>query len=64
MYGIILKSYFPLSNDKNSMSILLCRHKQYNCDYMYLLFTRKRKLSVENITFYILKNVQNINTSL
>ena len=27
---------------------------------MYCLYTRKRKISVENITFYPLKSVQNI----
>ena len=27
---------------------------------MYYLFTGKHKISVENITFYLLKNVQNI----
>ena len=28
---------------------------------MYCLYTGKRKISVENITFYLLKSVQNIN---
>ena len=28
---------------------------------MYCLYTGKRKISVENITFYVLKSVQNIN---
>ena len=30
---------------------------------MYCLYTEKRKISVENITFYLLKSVQNINNS-
>ena len=30
---------------------------------MYCLYTGKRKISVENITFYLLKSVQNINNS-
>ena len=30
---------------------------------MYCLYTGKRKISVENITFYLLKIVQNINNS-
>ena len=30
---------------------------------MYCLYTGKRKISVENVSFYILKSVQNINIS-
>ena len=30
---------------------------------MFCLYTGKRKISVENITFYLLKSVQNINNS-
>ena len=30
-------------------------------EYMYCLDTGKRKISVENIPFYLLKNVQDIN---
>ena len=40
------------------MRMFVCRHEKYYCEYMYCLYTAKRKLSVENITF--LKNVQNI----
>ena len=31
--------------------------KKYYCEYMYCLYTGKRKISVENITFYLLKSV-------
>ena len=30
---------------------------------MYCLYTEKRKIAEENITFYLLKSVQNINNS-
>ena len=30
---------------------------------MYCLYTGKRKIPVENITFYLLKSVQNINNN-
>ena len=33
------------------------------CEYMYCLYTGKRKISVENITFYLWKSVQNIKNS-
>ena len=32
----------------------------YYCEYIYFLYTGKRKIAVENITFYLLKRVQNI----
>ena len=38
-------------------------YEKYYCEYMYCLYTEKRKMSVENITFYLLKSVQNINNS-
>ena len=38
--------------------------RKNNCEYMYCLYTGKRKISVENLTFYLLKRVQNINNSL
>ena len=37
--------------------------QNYYCEYMYCLYTGKRKISVENITFYLWKIVQNIKNS-
>ena len=37
--------------------------KKCYCEYMYCLYTGKRKISEENIAFYLLKSVQNINNS-
>ena len=37
--------------------------RKYNCEYMNCLYTGKREISVENITFYPLKSVQNIKNS-
>ena len=57
MFGIILESYLP--------AMLWC----FNADTkniivnMYRLYTGKRKILVENITFYLLESVQNINIS-
>ena len=34
-----------------------------SCEYMYCLFTGKRKISVENITFYLWKSVKNTKNS-
>ena len=64
MFGIILKSYlFLLCYGTNFMRILQCRHEKYYCELMYCLYTGKRKIIMENITFYLLKSVQNINNS-
>ena len=57
MYDIILKSYFS--------SMLWHKFREdIIVQYMYCLHTGKRKISVENIVFYLLKSVQNINNSL
>ena len=45
------------------MAQISCRHEKYYCEYMYCLYTGKRKMLVENLTFYLLKSVQNINNS-
>ena len=63
MFGIILKSYLFSMLWHNFMRLLWCRHEKYYCEYMYCSYTEKRKISVENITFYLLKSVQNINDS-
>ena len=44
--------------------VIIIQTRKYYCKYMYCLYTGKRKISVENITFYALKSVQNINNSL
>ena len=36
------------------------KREQYYCEYTHCLYTGKRKISVENITFYLRKSVQNI----
>ena len=58
-----LLAIFSLCYDINFVKILYCRHEKYYCEYMYCLFSGKRKISVENITFYLLKRVQNNNNS-
>ena len=47
----------------NFTRIFKCRHEQTYCEYMYCLYTGKRKISVKSITFYLLKSVHNINNS-
>ena len=42
---------------------IIMQRRKYYFEYMYCLYTGKRKLSMENITFYLLKNVQNIYNS-
>ena len=42
---------------------IIMQSRKYYCEYMYCLHTRKSKISVENITFYFFKSVQNINNS-
>ena len=61
MFGIILKCYF--ASGTNVSRMFYCRREKYYCEYMYSLYTGKRKISVKNITFYLLKSVQNINNS-
>ena len=65
MFGIILKSY--LSSSSMLWHIfhenVIMQTKIYYCEYMYCLYNGKRKISVENITFYLMKSVQNINNS-
>ena len=61
MFGIVLKSQFSSMlwhtfHEDIIMQIVYCK-------YMYFLYTGKRKISVENIIFYLLKSVQNINNS-
>ena len=64
MFGIILKSYLSSMFWHNfHEDIIMQTRKKYYCEYMYWLYTGKRKISVENITFYLLKSVQNINNS-
>ena len=64
----VLSMVFYLSNVFTNpilclVSFLILQYRQviYYCEYKYCLYTRKRKFSVENITFYPLKSVQNIN---
>ena len=54
------RAIFPLCYGTNFIRILSCRYEKYYCKYMYCLYTGKRKISVENKTFYLLKSVQNI----
>ena len=60
MFGIISKSFLPLCYSTNFMKMLWYKQEKYYCEYMYCLYTGKRKISVENITFYLWKSVQNI----
>ena len=63
MFGIILKNYLSSMLWHKYDLDILCRHENYYCKYMYCLYTGKREISAENITFYFLKSVQNINNS-
>ena len=55
MFGIILKSY-PSSMlwHKFNEDIIMQTRKKYR-EYMYCLYNGKRKISVEYVTFYLLK---------
>ena len=37
--------------------------QKYYCEYVYCLYTGKRKISVENLTIYLWKRVKNIKNS-
>ena len=63
MFGIILKKYFSSMLLHNFHEDIIMQTQTYYYEYMYCLYTGKRKMSVENITFYLLKSVQNINNS-
>ena len=58
-----LRAIFLLCHSTNVMRMLWYKQIKYYCEYMYYLYTGKRKLSVENITFYLWKSVQNIKNS-
>ena len=60
MFGIILKSYLSSMFWKRIHEDIIMQTRKNYCEYMYCLYTGKRKILVENI-FYILKSVQNIN---
>ena len=64
MFGIILKSIPSSMLWHKFHEDIIMQTRKYHCEYMYSLYTGKRKISVENITFYLLKYVQNINNSL
>ena len=57
------RAIFLLCYSTNLMRMLWCKHEKYYCEYMYCLYTWKRKISVENITFYLWKSVQSIKNS-
>ena len=61
MFGIILKNYLSSMIWHRFYEDMIMQTRKIYCEYMYCLYTEKRKISVENITFYLLKSVQNIN---
>ena len=63
MFGIILKRYLSSMLWHKFYEDIIMQTRKYYCEYMYCLYTGKRKISVENITFDLLKSVQNINNS-
>ena len=63
MCCIILKSYLSSMLWHKFNEYIISRHEKYYCEYMYCSYTGKRKISAENITYYLLKSVRNINNS-
>ena len=63
MFGTIVKRYLSSMLWHHFHVNIIMQTQKYNCEYMYCLYTGKRKISEENIAFYLLKSVQNINNS-
>ena len=63
VFGIIVKSYLSSMLLHSFHEDIIMQTRKYYCEYMYCLFTGKRKISVENISFNLLKSVQNIKIS-
>ena len=53
MCGIILKNYLSSMLWHKFNELIIMRTQKYYCEYMYCLYTGKRKISVE-IIYYIL----------
>ena len=63
MCGIILKSYLSSMLWHKFNEYIIMQPQKYYCEYMYCLYTEKCQIAVENITYNLLKSVQNINNS-
>ena len=63
MFGIILKSHLSSILWHKFHEDIIMQTQTIYCEYMYCLYTGKPKISVKNITFYLLKSVQDINNS-
>ena len=63
-FGIILKSYLSSILWHKFHEDIIMQTRKYYCECMHCLYTGKRKISVENVTFYLLKSVQSISNSL
>ena len=51
MFGIILKKYLSSLLKHEFHEDVMMQTRKYYCEYMYCSYTRKRGISVENITF-------------
>ena len=51
MFGINFKSYLSSMLWHKFHEDIIMQTRKYYCEYMYCLYTGKRKISVENITF-------------
>ena len=61
MFGINLKNYLFSMLWQIFVNISKCLHEKYYCEYMYCLYTGKRKIFSGKYNIYLLKSVQNIN---